>query len=213
MALLDIIRKKMRILKLERMLEEKEPDARRLHEIVDAIIAEARCDEAAGVRKDKVLFAFESAFEQISDRIAVLRENGETEAYRDIYAKLFTFADEMMADSYMPMYLFIMYRYANALLETGEAAAAAQMFEKLCAGTDRLIGIRNTYGIHCLERAAVAAVASGQPEKALKALDDMNEISVGEFGEHSAVNMAVQRFSGRVKKEIAQCSSSQPALS
>ena len=46
----------MRILKLERMLEEKEPDARRLHEIVDAIIAEARCDEAAGVRKDKVLF-------------------------------------------------------------------------------------------------------------------------------------------------------------
>ena len=87
------------------------------------------------------------------------------------------------------------------------------MFEKLCAGTDRLIGIRNTYGIHCLERSAVAAVASGQPEKALKALDEMNEISVGEFGEHSAVNMAVQRFSGRVKKEIAQCSGSQPALS
>lgn len=208
MALLDIVRKKMRTLKLQRMLEEKEPDARRLHEIVDAIITEARCDEAAGVRKDKVLFAFESTFEQISDRIAVLREKGETGAYRDIYAKLFAFADEMMADSYMPMYLFIMYRYANALLETGEAAAAAQMFEKLCAGTDRLIGIRNTYGIHCLERVAAAAVASGQPEKALKALEEMNEISVREFGEQSAVNMAVRRFSGRVKKEIAQCSGS-----
>ena len=147
---------------------------------------------------------------QLNQILLNLEKTTETKQARD--TAYYEAATEY-EDSYMPMYLFIMYRYANALLETGEAAAASGMFEKLCAGTDRLIGIRNTYGIHCLERAAVAAVASGQPEKALKALDDRNEISVGEFGENSAVNMAVQRFSGRVKKEIAQCSSSQPALS
>ena len=102
----------------------------------------------------------------------------------------------------MPMYLFIMYRYAGALLETGDAAAAAQLFEKLLAGTDRLIGIRNTYGLHCLERLTVAAVKSGRPEKALQALEKMNEISAGEFEPSGAVALAVRRFTERVQKEI-----------
>ena len=202
MALFEAMQRRMRALKLRRMLEDREPGASRLQEIVDLIIMQAYCDEAAGIRKDKVLFSFESTFEEISDRIALIRENGDTETYRDIYSKLYAFADEMMADSYMPMYLFIMYRYANALLETGEAEAAAQMFEKLCAGTERLIGIRNTYGIHCLERVTVAAVMSGQPGKVLKALDEMNEIAVGEFGTSGAVTEAVRRFTGRVKIEI-----------
>ena len=102
----------------------------------------------------------------------------------------------------MPMYLFIMYRYAEALLETGDADAAAQLFEKLLAGTDRLIGIRNTYGLHCLERLTEAAVKSGRPEKALQALEKMNEISAGEFEASGAVALAVRRFTERVKKEI-----------
>ena len=120
MALFEAMQRRMRALKLRRMLEDREPGASRLQEIVDLIIMQAYCDEAAGIRKDKVLFSFESTFEEISDRIALIRENGDTETYRDIYSKLYAFADEMMADSYMPMYLFIMYRYANALLETGE---------------------------------------------------------------------------------------------
>lgn len=169
---------------------------------MEAIIDRARRNEEAGVRKDKVLFAFESDFEQISDRIARLRESGDKETYRDLYARLYAFAEERMADSYMPMYLFIMYRYANALLETGEAAAAAQMFEKLRAGTERLIGIRNTYGLHCLERVTAAAVQSGQPEKALEALEEMKEISAAEFGPHSAAALAVRRIEERIKKEI-----------
>ena len=202
MSIIDEMREWMRDRKLKRMLAKEDASARKLQEVVEAIIDRARRNEEAGVRKDKVLFAFESDFEQISDRIARLRESGDKETYRDLYAKLFAFADEKMADSYMPMYLFILYRYANALLETGEAAAATQMFEKLRAGTERLIGIRNTYGLHCLERLIEAAVRSGQPEKALKALDEMKEISAAEFGPHSAAALAVRLIEERVKKEI-----------
>ena len=205
MTIFDTMRKRLRDWKLRRMLAGKDLSAGRLEEITDLIISRARRDEAAGIRKDKVLFTFESSLEEISDEISRLRENGDTEAYRDIYARLYSFAEEMMADSYMPMYLFIMYRYANALLETGEAAAAVQMFEKLCAGIDRMIGIRNTYGIHCLERKAAAAVKSGQPEKALAALDEMNEISIAEYGARGAVTLAVHCFTGRIKEEIGQC--------
>ena len=194
MSIIDEMREWMRDRKLRRMLAEEDASARKLQEVVEAIIDRARRSEEAGVRKDKVLFAFESDFEQISDRIARLRESGDKETYRDLYARLYAFAEERMADSYMPMYLFIMYRYANALLETGEAAAAAQMFEKLRAGTERLIGIRNTYGLHCLERVTAAAVQSGQPEKALEALEEMKEISAAEFGPHSAAALAVRRI-------------------
>ena len=202
MAILDTIIKRLRDIKRRRMLSGREPDAARLQEITDAIIGRAIRNEAAGIRRDKVLFTFESEFEEISDEIARLRDKGDMEGYRDIYAKLYAFAEDMMADSYMPMYLFIMYRYAGALLETGDAAAAAQLFEKLLAGTDRLIGIRNTYGLHCLERLTEAAVKSGRPEKALQALEKMNEISAGEFEPSGAVALAVRRFTERVQKEI-----------
>ena len=130
MAILDTIIKRLRDIKRRRMLSGREPDAARLQEITDAIIGQALRDEAAGIRRDKVLFTFESEFEEISDEIARLRDKGDMEGYRDIYAKLYAFAEDMMADSYMPMYLFIMYRYAEALLETGDADAAAQLFEQ-----------------------------------------------------------------------------------
>ena len=124
---------------------------------VDTLIGWARRDEAEGVRRDMILFDFEARFEEISDEIAKISDAGEAEAYRDIYAKLYDFSEEMMADSYMPLYLFILYRYANSLLGTGETHRAAELFEKLCEGTERLIGITNTYGIHCLQKLAVAA--------------------------------------------------------
>ena len=205
MTAFDEIQKRIRAYRLKRMLAGEDISARRLNEAVDLIISQARHDLAAGVRKDKVLFAFESTFEKISDEIARLRENGDTVGFRDIYAKIYCFAEEMMADGYMPLYLFIMYRYAGALLETGEAAAAAQMFGKLCAGTDRLIGIRNTYGIHCLERLTEAAIRSGRPQTAMKALEEMNEISDEEFGESGAVPLAVRLFTERAKTEIDRC--------
>ena len=201
MSALHTIKKTVRNLELKYMLRGKDHSAGRIGEMVDTVIGWARRDEAEGVRRDKVLFDFESTFEEISDEIAQLRDRGELETYREIYGKLYRFAVEMMESSYMPLYLYILYRYANALLETGEAEEALEMFEKLREGTDRLIGIRNSYGIHCLECRAVAAVKSGQPEKAGEALKEMNEIAVKEFGPCSAMAMAVRRFAGRIRSE------------
>lgn len=191
------IRRSFRHIRLKNMVGGENRSAPDIAKAVDTLIGWAHRDEAEEVRVDRVLFDFEAEFEEISDEIAKLSDRGEAEAYRDIYAKLYAFADEMMADSYMPLYLYILYRYANALFKTGEARRAAELFEKLCDGTERMIGIRNTYGIHCLEQLALAAEAAGQHEKALAAMEAMTQISEEEFGEDSAVAIAVRRFCGR----------------
>ena len=177
------IRRSFRNIRLKNMVGGENRSAPDIAKAVDTLIGWAHRDEAAGVRRDRILFDFEAEFEEISDEIAKLSDRGEAEAYRDIYEKLYTFADEMMADSYMPLYLYILYRYANALFKTGESHRAAELFEKLCDGTDRMIGIRNTYGIHCLEQLALAAEADGQHEKALAAMETMERIAEEEFGE------------------------------
>ena len=192
------IRRSFRNIRLKNMVGGENRSASDIAKAVDTMIGWAYRDEAAGVRIDRILFDFEAEFEEISDEIAKLSDRGEAEAYRDIYAKLYAFADEMMADSYMPLYLYILYRYANALFKTGEAHRAAVLFEKLCDGTDRMIGIRNTYGIHCLEQLALAEEADGQHEKALAAMETMERIAEEEFGEDSAVAIAVRRFCGRM---------------
>ena len=192
------IRRSFRNIRLKNMVGGENRSASDIAKAVDTMIGWAHRDEAAGVRTDRILFDFEAEFEEISDEIAKLSDRGEAEAYRDIYAKLYAFADEMMADSYMPLYLYILYRYANALLKTGESHRAAELFEKLCDGTDRMIGIRNTYGIHCLEQLALAEEADGQHEKALAAMETMERIAEEEFGEDSAVAIAVRRFCGRM---------------
>ena len=172
----------------------------RAAQIADTVTGWARSDLAAGARKDLVLFSFESSFEEISDEIAKLADRGEAEAYRDIYEKIYEFACETMEDAYMPLYLFILYRYANALLMTGETGKAVRCFEKLLEGTERLIGIENSYGIHCLERLAAAAAADGQREKANRALEKMRRIAAEEFGEESAMSLAVGRLSRRLRQ-------------
>ncbi len=184
------------------MLRGDEIRAGQVNRAADTVIGWARADAAAGVSRDRILFSFESNFEEISDAIALLPGQGEEEAYRDLYAKLYEFAKETMEDSYMPLYLFILYRYANALLMAGESGSAVEHFEKLLAGTDRLIGIENSYGIHCLERLARAAAADGQRQKTLDALQRMKQISAEQFGKESAMAMAVKRFSERVILEL-----------
>ena len=197
------MRRSLRDRKLKHMVGGRDRSAADIIKAVDTLIGWAHRDEAEGVRRDRILFDFEARFEEISDEIAKLSDRGEAEAYRDAYAKLYEFAEDMMADSYMPLYLFILYRYANALLGTGETHRATELFEKLCEGTDRLIGITNTYGIHCLERLATAAEADGQHEKALVAMASMKRISEEEFGTDSAVAIAVRRFCGRMAAQSA----------
>jgi hypothetical protein len=161
---------------------------------VDTLIGWARRDEAAGVRRDRILFDFEARFEEISDEIAKLSDKGEAEAYRDIYAKLYTFADEMMADSYMPLYLYLLYRYAQALLDAGQPEAALERFQALYDGTERLIGVNNSYGISCLERVAAAAGQAGQKTVAAAAMEAMRRTAREAFEENSAMALAVERI-------------------
>ena len=98
-----------------------------------------------------------------------------------------------MEESYMPLYLNITYRYANALLETGGAEEALRLFEKLYERTDRLIGVENPYGIHCLERIAQAASQCGQSGRADEALREMAAIAEEEYGPDSAMMQTVRR--------------------
>ena len=200
------ILKKFRKWKQRYMFRGNVPDAARVRKAVDKIIERAERGKNTGVSTDRWLFAFENDIEEISDEIARLKDAGQTEAYRDIYAGLYEFAKETMEDSYMPLYLNILYRYACALLETGasppsppEAAEEAlRLFEKLYERTDRLIGISNPYGIRCLEKIAQAALQCGQPEKAEKALEQMAVIAAEEFGPDSAMMRAVQRCRARL---------------
>lgn len=199
MDTLKRLQRQMRRVKLKMMLGGGNLSADRVERIVDTIMEWARSDQAAGARKDLLLFSFETSFEEISDEIAQLADRGDAEAYRDVYEKLYGFACETMEDSYMPLYLFILYRYANALLTTGDTGSAVHYFEKLLEGTERLIGTENSYGIHCLERLAEAAAADGQMEKASEALEKMSRIASEEFGEESAMSMAVGRISRRLR--------------
>ena len=200
MNTLEKVQRQIRSMKLRFMLGSGELSADRAAQIADTVTGWARSDLAAGARKDLVLFSFESSFEEISDEIAKLADRGEAEAYRDIYEKIYEFACETMEDAYMPLYLFILYRYANALLMTGETGKAVRCFEKLLEGTERLIGIENSYCIHCLERLAAAEAADGQREKANRALEKMRRIAAEEFGEESAMSLAVGRLSRRLRQ-------------
>ena len=188
------IQKPLRKWKLGLLLHGPGPRPAGVSAAVDEIIEHARRDEKAGLRRDQWLFGFESEFEEISDEIAHLKDIGETDAYKEMYGKLYAFAADTMEDSYMPLYLYILYRYASALLEAGEAEQALKLFEKLYAGTDRLIGIRNPYGIHCLEVMVKAAIQCGQAQKAEKALQEMYEIAREDFGPYSAMSLAVLRY-------------------
>ena len=114
------ILKKFRKWKQRYLFRGDVPDAARVRRAVDKIIERAKRGKDAGMSTDRWLFAFESDFEEISDEIARLKDDGQTDAYRDIYAQLYLFAKDVMEDSYMPMYLNIIYRYACSLLETGK---------------------------------------------------------------------------------------------
>ena len=192
------IRKAMRKRHLRDLTGGEAPSADRVGLAVDAVIENARHDERKGVRKDIWLFDFESGYEEISDGILHLKEGGETAAYRELCGKLYAYAAETMKDSYMPLYLTIIYRYADALMDTGEAEEALRMFEELYVRTERLIGIENPYGVHCLARIAEAAVHCGNPGRAEDALREMAGIAGEEFGPDSAMMLAVQRCAERL---------------
>ena len=181
---------------------EAAPSAIKVSEEVDEIIRKARSGEKKGIRKDVVLFEFEREVEEISDAVTALSDGGQKSAYREICRKLYEYAREAMSESYMPMYLYILYRYAQAKLDAGETKEAEVLFGELYEGTDRLIGVRNTYGIHCLERIALCRGLLGKNAEALRTLEKMRGISEEEYGKESAMTSAVTLFTERMQREM-----------
>ena len=144
---------------------------------------------------------FEGKWKRFQTRSGSFLKTGISEEGKKIWRKLYEFAEETMADGYMPMFLYILYRYADILLDTGETEQALMRYRELCGGTERLIGINNSYGIHCLERLATAAHRSGDRAEEESALDKMRRIAEKEFGDSSAMALSVSRFAGRLRAE------------
>lgn len=173
------------------------PDARQVEAAVDRILAKARRAGIGGF--DKRLFEFEREVEEISDAIRSLMVRGDDRAAGlRIWRKLYEFASETMADSYMPLYLYILHRYAQALLDAGQPEEALVHFQELYDGTERLIGTNNSYGIRCLERVATAAGLAGHDSEAAAAAEEMRRIAREAFEENSAMAMAVEHFIERM---------------
>lgn len=181
---------------------ETAPSAAKVSEEVDEIIRRARRGEEKGIRKDVVLFTFEREVEEISDAVTALSNCGQKSAYREICRKLYEYACETMPGSYMPMYLYILYRYAQAKLDAGETGEAEVLFGELYEGTDRLIGDRNPYAVHCLERMAICEVILGRNAEAVRTLEKMRSISEEAFGKESAMALAVTLFTERMYHEM-----------
>ena len=195
MKLYDRMKKAYRQRELRRLLDQEPLSLTNVRKAAALVIERARKDEAAGIRKDRWLFEFESSIEEVMDRIQKLEQapSDVTLIYKDLY----DFAVYAMEDTYMPLYLYILYRYANSMLRAGEAAKALPLFEKLVERTDRLIGIHNPYGIHCFERVATAAAQAGDVVRARKAVAQMHAIAIEEYGIGGAMTMAVRKYAAR----------------
>jgi hypothetical protein len=195
-ALEELVKYRERRRRLE-LSSREHPDARKVEAAVDKMLAKAR--RGGGTGFDKRLFEFEREVEEISDAIrSLLVSTGAAEDDRAaglrICRKLYEFASETMADSYMPLYLYLLYRYAQALLDAGQPEAALERFQALYDGTERLIGVNNSYGISCLERVAAAAGQAGQKTVAAAAMEAMRRTAREAFEENSAMALAVERI-------------------
>ena len=78
--------------------------------------------------------------------------------------------------------------------EHSQPEAALERFQALYDGTERLIGVNNSYGISCLERVAAAAGQAGQKTVAAAAMEAMRRTAREAFEENSAMALAVERI-------------------
>ena len=193
-------RRRERRIRME-LSRQAHPHAQRVEAAVDRILRRAgarphtdgRGLETPAAPDPHRLFEFEREVEEISDAIRSLLVSDRAAGLR-ICRKLYEFAEETMADSYMPLYLYILHRYAQALLDAGQPEAALERFQALYDGTERLIGVNNSYGISCLERVAAAAGQAGQKTVAAAAMEAMRRTAREAFEENSAMALAVERI-------------------
>ena len=212
------ILKKFRKWKQRYLFRGDVPDAARVRRAVDKIIERAKRGKDAGMSTDRWLFAFD-AYRDIYAQLYLFAKDVMEDSYMPMYLNIiYRYAcalletgreqtDQVQAEQAGAE------RSAQAneahpertkAMQSPQAEAAQKalrLFEKLYERTDRLIGIGNPYGIHCLEKIAQAALQCGQSEKASRALREMASIAEEEFGPHSAMMQAVQRCEARLAQQ------------
>ena len=170
------------------------PSPEEIRRAAEGAVRQVQEDLAAGKGKSSAFYAFETAYEELSDSIWSLCGRGEVRACREILGELYSFVTEMMADTNMLICLFISYRYALVTLISGDSREAMGIFRTAMDDLDRMIGSGNVYMIRLLEGYGQAARASGQEQEAGRAQKRMLEIAAQiTEGENCLLGEAVKR--------------------
>lgn len=176
--------------------------ARQIRRACESMIEQAGEDIEAGQSLSRTLYAFETAYEEISDSVWSLRERGETQQCLEIMAMLYDFTQTSMAGRGMLVSVFIAYRYADLLRECERPEESMALYRKLMEQLDGMIGSDNVYTIDCLEGYARSAFAAGADEEAKKAMDNMYRTAAAMEGPDSLLAQAVQKRTRAIIKSF-----------
>lgn len=176
--------------------------ARQIRRACESMIEQAGEDIEAGQSLSRTLYAFETAYEEISDSVWSLRERGETQQCLEIMAMLYEFTQTSMAGRGMLVSVFIAYRYADLLRECERPEESMALYRKLMEQLDGMIGCENVYTINCLEGYARSALAAGADEEAEKAMDSMYRTAAAMEGTDSLLARAVQKRTQVIRKSF-----------
>lgn len=194
------IKKEFRIRKL---LEAGTPSARIAGEAVDSIVEAAQRHARRGDSAERYLYTLEKDVLAISDSLLKLHNCGMDREYRDLWERLWLFVQSCEQSVYMPLCLFILYRYAQAVLCAGDPEKAEKLYHNLLERTDSMIGTDNTYGILCWDRIGTAAAAAGKMEQARQAYREAVRVAERNLGPYSLLTLAVQHRLVSVQDGIA----------
>lgn len=174
--------------------QKDQPSPEEIRRAAEGAVRQVREDLAAGKGRSSAFYAFETAYEELSDSIWSLCGRGQTQACREILGELYSFAAEMMSGSNMMICLFISYRYALVTLMSGDPREAMKIFRMIMDDLDTMIGSDNVYTMRLLEGYAQAARAADEEQEADRAQERMVEIAalIGE-GEDCLLVEAVKR--------------------
>lgn len=176
------------------------PSAHIAGKAVDSIVEAAQWHVRRGDGAERYLYSLEKDVLVISDSLQELHKCGMAGEYRDLWEKLWLFVQSCEQSAYMPLCLFILYRYARAVLCAGDPEKAEKLYHDLLKRTDSMIGTDNTYGILCWDRIGSAAAAAGKIEEAQQAYGEAVRAAERNLGLYSPLTLAVQHRLASVQR-------------
>lgn len=189
---------------IRKLTSSREPEVEVACKTLESIVEACRKSARRRVKENQFLYVFEEDLFKISDSLLTFYRRGRYREYREFYEELYLFVSSYEQSAYMPVSLLILYRYAQAVLCTGEPEQAMELYHDLLEHTDRMIGTDNTYGIMCWDRLGAAAMAAGKPEEAETAYKEALRIGERNFGLYSPLTLAVQHRLASVQSGTEQ---------